>query len=566
MKQNKELTILVVDDEEISRYTAVRLLRQAGYRVTEALNGREALVHAQEQPNLVLLDVHLPDMLGFEVCWKLKTNPETAAVPVLLYSATFIDDNHVIQGIEEFGADAYMAEPAEPGVLLATIKAMLRSQQAEEALRTARDELEARVVERTAELAASNEKLQREISERKQAEETAHRQAARAEALAQAAARLNARLDLEAVLETVCRLAADALAVSVVLVYLYDEETSGYQLASGLGIADESRSLIQQLPELLAERDPAGAGSFTWLNSLAEQDDGFDHQFVQALQVKRAILVDMVREAERVGCLVVFQKEEEPALAGEAISLLQGLADQAAQAILNASLYQEVQARRTQLQRLSRLIMKTSEEERKRLSRELHDSTGQVASALLLNLALISQELPAEGGHLVETFEEARTLARKIYDEIRAVSHTLRPPELEAVGLNGALEELCQEFGRFTHKSVIYHGASLPPLPDTIAIAFYRVVQEALTNAGKHADASQIHVRVIYRPEHLQVIVEDDGIGFDLNSPITTGIGGSGVGLMSMRERLHMLGGELKIYSAPGQGTKLVASCNPAEA
>ena len=415
MKQSEELTILVVDDEEISRYTAVRLLRQAGYRVMEALDGQEALEQAIHQPNLVLLDVRLPDMLGFEVCWRLKANPQTTSIPVLLYSATFVDDTHFIQGIEEFGADAYMAEPAEPGVLLATIKAMLRTQQAEEDLRRARDQLEQRVSERTAELAASNASLQREINERKQAEETARRQAARAEALARAAARLNARLDLAAVLETVCELAAEALAVSVVLVYLYDQENSSYTCTYGMGLTDATRSLIRPVPEALY-REAAGPDPYKWLDNLPKQNEWFGSDLVKALQAKRAVVVAMGREQEQVGCLVVLQREQEAPLPHEAISLLQGLADQAAQAILNATLYQEVQARRIQLQRLSRLIMKTSEEERKRLSRDLHDSTGQIASALLLNLSMLSQELPQGNDHLIQNFEEVRLLARKIYD------------------------------------------------------------------------------------------------------------------------------------------------------
>lgn len=564
MKSNKELTILVVDDEEISRYTAVRLLRQAGYRVLEALDGQQALEKAPLQPNLILLDVHLPDMLGFEVCWQLKSNPDTASIPVLLYSATFVDDTHYVQGIEEFGADAYMAEPAAPGVLLATIMSMLRTQQAEEALRHAHDELEQRVVERTAELAASNASLQREISERKQAEETARRQAARAEALARAAALLNARLEREAVVKTVCQVAADALSVSVVLVYLYDEESRAYTCAAGLGLDDEAHALLRPMPEAFCRHDPAESWSYKWIDNLREQNDWFDPGFVESLQLERAIAVDMVREAEKVGCLIVVQRAQEPPLTPDAISLLQGLADQAAQAILNATLYQEVQAGRQQLQHLSHLILRTGEEERKRLSRELHDSTGQIASALLLNLSLLSQELPAGNDHLIQEFEEARTLARRIYDEIRLVSHALRPPELEAAGLNGALEELCQEFGRFTRKTVYYQGAVLPPLSDTVAIAFYRFVQEALTNAAKHADASQIRVRLEYRPDQLQIVVEDDGIGFELPATITAL--GNGVGLMSMQERLKMLGGDLQIFSMPGQGTRLVASCDPAQA
>ena len=121
-----ETTILVVDDAEVSRYLLGRWLRRNGYRVTEAATGADALASLAETPaDLVLLDVNLPDMTGFEVCARVKANPDTAAVPVIHVSATAVEPEDEARGLTG-GADAYLLEPVDPGVLLATVEAVLR--------------------------------------------------------------------------------------------------------------------------------------------------------------------------------------------------------------------------------------------------------------------------------------------------------------------------------------------------------------------------------------------------------------------------------------------------------
>src|SRR5215510_2540782 len=127
--------ILNVDDSEAALYAKSRILRQAGYDVVEATTGAETLelVRAR-RPNLVLLDLKLPDMSGYEVCGRIKGSPETATVLVLQISATYAGGSDRVRGLDS-GADGYLAEPVEPQELLATIRAFLRLQRAEEALR-----------------------------------------------------------------------------------------------------------------------------------------------------------------------------------------------------------------------------------------------------------------------------------------------------------------------------------------------------------------------------------------------------------------------------------------------
>lgn len=131
MSDQAQSFILNVDDDEIGRYAINRILRQAGFQVIEAANGAEALRQARERrPDLVLLDVHLPDTSGYEVCSRLKSEAATVAIPVLMLSATSITPRAVVKGLSG-GADGYLTEPIEPEVLIAYIRALLRARQAE---------------------------------------------------------------------------------------------------------------------------------------------------------------------------------------------------------------------------------------------------------------------------------------------------------------------------------------------------------------------------------------------------------------------------------------------------
>lgn len=126
--------ILVVDDNPATRYATCRVLRGAGWHVSEAADGMEALSKANDDIDLVILDVNLPDIDGFEVCRRLRANEVTARIPVVHLSGTFVNDAHKVHGLES-GADGYLTHPVEPPVLIATVNAFLRTRLAESNLR-----------------------------------------------------------------------------------------------------------------------------------------------------------------------------------------------------------------------------------------------------------------------------------------------------------------------------------------------------------------------------------------------------------------------------------------------
>jgi signal transduction histidine kinase len=175
---NSAIKILTVDDNEALRYSLVRSLRDAGYQVIEARTGAEAIALAANLPDLITLDVNLPDINGFQVCRQLKSNPVTTHIPILHVSSTFVGPEARVQGLAG-GADAYLAEPIDRSELVATVAALLRLKQAEnrarqeaESAESARRELaqlnatlENRVSERTRELKVAIDSL-RELSAR----------------------------------------------------------------------------------------------------------------------------------------------------------------------------------------------------------------------------------------------------------------------------------------------------------------------------------------------------------------------------------------------------------------
>lgn len=132
MPKQQPISILHVDDDEANRYVHTRMLQRAGFNVTEATTGAQALqLVAEIKPDLIVLDVKLPDIHGFEVCRKIKNDPATASIPVLHLSASFVQIEDKAEALEG-GADGYLTQPVESRELIATVNALLRMRQAEE--------------------------------------------------------------------------------------------------------------------------------------------------------------------------------------------------------------------------------------------------------------------------------------------------------------------------------------------------------------------------------------------------------------------------------------------------
>lgn len=225
---------------------------------------------------------------------------------------------------------------------------------------------------------------------------------------------------------------------------------------------------------------------------------------------------------------------------------------------LRASLQALRQARRRQaeLQDYAALVIRAQEDERRRLSRELHDDTAQALIALSRGLEALADSRSAGRAQTNDArwVEDLRELADRSLESVRRACRDLRPSILDDLGLAAALDWLAEgSIQRGLPCTLRVAGTSFP-VPGEAELVFFRIAQEALTNAWRHAQASRAEVLLAYEPGRLRLCVRDDGQAFDPSQARRHGSSG-GLGLLGIRERASLVGAELDITSTPGQGT-----------
>jgi len=217
--------------------------------------------------------------------------------------------------------------------------------------------------------------------------------------------------------------------------------------------------------------------------------------------------------------------------------------------------YHTLMEQRENLREMAERLIVAQEEERQRISRELHDDMGQALTTHLLALRNLQEDLSIPPTTLFERLQSLYEQTHEISVKIRSLAQDLRPPVLDTLGLKLAMQTYCAEFTRRTHLPVAFEAEeSLPPLPDVYKITLYRALQEALTNIVKHAQASQVWVDLSVEDGTIALTVQDNGRGLDEGKPHSNGIG-----LTGLRERLTIAGGNLSMSSTPDRGTILSA-------
>jgi PAS domain S-box-containing protein len=462
----KLLKILHVDDTDAQRYALSRVLRHAGFEVLEARTGRQALDLAIQIPDLVILDVNLPDIDGFTVCKQIKANEATSRIPVLHLSATMVSTEARVAGLDG-GADAYLVQPVQHEELLATVRALLRVRKAEEALWT---------------------------SERQY------------------------RLFFEA--NPLACWVVNASDLRILAVNEAAVQQYGYSREEFIGLSARDITADESLPGATRTNNPAPA---------------FQTGTVHKHKTKSGKVLDV----EEVWAPLHLNGKD------ARLAIVQDI---------TAKLRREESKRREEMQRLLlERVLKAQEEERQRISRELHDETGQLMTSLLVGLRSLGDARQLKDAK--NQAKELRKITSKAIEEVGRVARGLHSSVLDQFGLREAIEKIATEHSSLHHVPVDLDFGETPfsELDKQLQIGIYRIIQEALTNVARHSGATSVSVRIEWDDPLLRLFIRDNGRGFISRN--LSELPSKHLGIEGMRQRAIILGGALNINSEPDKGT-----------
>jgi signal transduction histidine kinase len=353
--------------------------------------------------------------------------------------------------------------------------------------------------------------------------------------------------EIASVHQTICRLPVTRLGLDVAWIESPTREGGESRPLVVHGIPMEAVDIQKQIWE------PGVRFSSQEACQIASLDDlpaaGVDATY------KSFAVFPLIFGGQPIGALKLLSRHKDFFSEGKQV-LIQSYANLAAVAIQNAWLFDEVRTTNRQLHALSQRLMKVQENERLQLSRELHDESGQLLAALMVQLGLLERDVD-KPGTILERILELKNMATMIQKNLHHLAVNLRPASLDHLGLVTALQQYIQDFSRQSNIQVDFEAVGLPDkrLPLEIETALFRIVQEALTNVVLHAQAKRADVLLSYKNQQVSAMVEDDGVGF----VPTSAINDEQLGLFGMRERVEMLGGSLTIESSPGKGTTVRA-------
>jgi signal transduction histidine kinase len=335
-------------------------------------------------------------------------------------------------------------------------------------------------------------------------------------------------------------------------VYLRDPEQGVFHLASWYGVPEALQPhLLQQANEPFCACQQAIADA-SIVPVAARRHCRFLAEWAVPHLGQSHITLPIEANGQYFG-LINLLCAEERYLSADDLDLLTAIAAQISEIVANAWLRLKLAEKELARQALLESLVEAQEDERKRLARELHDGAGQMLTSLLVRLKTLEKK--SESPALQSGLADALDVVSATIEQVREISHRLRPAALEELGLAAALETLVQEMAEeagLAHDCCFDRQATM--LPSGIEVTLYRIAQEALTNVVRHAQARRVEVVLTAEAQGITLRIEDDGCGFSpyhLPEPAKR----RHLGLISMHERAAIVGGQLAVYSAPGQGT-----------
>jgi len=468
----------------------------------------------------------------------------------------------------------YEEVPATARAALETLAAQVGSAiarvQAEEALRRAKEDLETRVAERTAQWRRANELLEAELQVRRKIEQSLRQVSRALKAITECHQALIRATNEAELLNEVCRIIVEVGGYRMAWVgYAEQDADKSVRPVAQRGL-DEGYVEQLQLTWADKERGRGPSGKAIRLGKPAIcRDTNIDPDVAFAREEVRkrgyaSILALPLKDGRTFGVLTIYASAPD-AFDDEEVSLLMGLANDLAYGI--TALRARADQRRAEkalkeseqeLRRLTARLLSIQEQERRRVARELHDELGQALTVLKIHLVAIEDKLSPDQEHLRANCEQMLSYIDTVIENVRRLSWDLSPSSLEDLGLSSALEYLvdgtCRDHNLRSTVAMdeIDHLFS----PET-QINIYRIFQESLTNVVKHAGASLIAVKVTKEDGKVSFTIRDNGRGFNLKGAISRKVPPQSLGLSAMNERALMAAGSLQISSRKGRGTTI---------
>ena len=358
---------------------------------------------------------------------------------------------------------------------------------------------------------------------------------------------LAGELELEPLLGLVARRLRSLIQARLVFIALGDPGSDALRIRAADGEGSDAYGLVGMPLELGGSKTGRvlQRGHSERVDSVLD-DPEIDQQTARRMGITSGLYVPLVVGGRPMGVVVAHDKlGATSSFLDDDVRLTESLATRAATAVDLSERVSRDAVRR---------VVEAQEVERARLARELHDETGQALTSILLGLKSLEERVETDGGGA--GFAELRELVVATLQDVRRLAVELRPAALDDFGLVPALERLRDSVFEQSQISVdvqsdLDDGQRLPPETET---ALYRIVQEALTNVLKHADATRVTVRLRLHERFVELVVQDDGGGFDPDA-----VRDGGLGLVGMRERIALLGGRMAVESSKDAGTMLRA-------
>ncbi|MBM4445371.1 MAG: GAF domain-containing sensor histidine kinase [Chloroflexi bacterium] len=364
---------------------------------------------------------------------------------------------------------------------------------------------------------------------------------------------LMSEVNLERLLALVVEIVSHETRADRVSLMLLDKSGQELAIKAAVGLpSDVVRTAMEKVGRGIAG-SVAKSGKPILLNGEVEHKDR-----VVSGRTSSALCVPLAVGGRVIGVLNSSKTGEENRFTQSDLQLLSILAGQAAIAIENARLFQSVEIQQARLEELLRELLKAQEEERERISAEIHDSVAQwMVSASYHAQSSSALILESKLDEAADELEQATRIIGQSIRELRRIVTDLYPPALTELGLQEALRQNIECFRKETGAQCRLRGGLTQDLSPVHQIVVYRVVQEALNNVRKHARASEVDINIGFQRGRFRVEIRDDGQGFKVRSALEAGLSEGRMGLLTMKGRAEMLGGSLNIESSEKAGTRV---------